>query len=157
MRPRFVITIEALPEKFGTPNVYRRLARLLKSVLRQYGFRCLYYTESLDEENEPGGAAAVEAIGGEHRECVFAGVRGCGAIAENVEHRAEHLCDHRVVIEHEDVRELELLRAAVEPTAPATPLDALPDPGARFGGGRIGRNDPCPCGSGRKFKKCHGA
>ena len=22
---------------------------------------------------------------------------------------------------------------------------------------KIGRNDPCPCGSGRKFKKCHGA
>jgi preprotein translocase subunit SecA len=22
---------------------------------------------------------------------------------------------------------------------------------------RTGRNDPCPCGSGRKFKKCHGA
>jgi preprotein translocase subunit SecA len=21
----------------------------------------------------------------------------------------------------------------------------------------IGRNDPCPCGSGKKFKKCHGA
>jgi hypothetical protein len=21
--------------------------------------------------------------------------------------------------------------------------------------GRVGRNDPCPCGSGRKFKKCH--
>ena len=20
-----------------------------------------------------------------------------------------------------------------------------------------GRNDPCPCGSGRKFKRCHGA
>ncbi len=20
--------------------------------------------------------------------------------------------------------------------------------------GRVGRNDPCPCGSGRKFKKC---
>jgi len=25
---------------------------------------------------------------------------------------------------------------------------------ARFAG--VGRNDPCPCGSGRKFKKCHG-
>ncbi|HKP96420.1 MAG TPA: SEC-C domain-containing protein [Fibrobacteria bacterium] len=23
--------------------------------------------------------------------------------------------------------------------------------------GKAGRNDPCPCGSGRKFKKCHGA
>ena len=22
--------------------------------------------------------------------------------------------------------------------------------------GKIGRNDPCPCGSGRKYKKCHG-
>jgi preprotein translocase subunit SecA len=24
-------------------------------------------------------------------------------------------------------------------------------------GPKIGRNDPCPCGSGKKFKKCHGA
>ncbi|MBI2013661.1 MAG: preprotein translocase subunit SecA [Candidatus Colwellbacteria bacterium] len=23
--------------------------------------------------------------------------------------------------------------------------------------GKIGRNDPCPCGSGKKYKKCHGA
>ena len=22
--------------------------------------------------------------------------------------------------------------------------------------GKIGRNDPCPCGSGKKFKHCHG-
>ena len=22
---------------------------------------------------------------------------------------------------------------------------------------RVGRNDPCPCGSGQKYKKCHGA
>jgi preprotein translocase subunit SecA len=21
---------------------------------------------------------------------------------------------------------------------------------------KIGRNDPCPCGSGKKYKKCHG-
>jgi uncharacterized protein len=21
---------------------------------------------------------------------------------------------------------------------------------------KVGRNDPCPCGSGRKFKQCHG-
>lgn len=23
-------------------------------------------------------------------------------------------------------------------------------------GGKIGRNDPCPCGSGKKYKKCCG-
>jgi preprotein translocase subunit SecA len=25
-----------------------------------------------------------------------------------------------------------------------------------FDGQRVGRNDPCPCGSGKKFKQCHG-
>jgi preprotein translocase subunit SecA len=22
---------------------------------------------------------------------------------------------------------------------------------------KVGRNDPCPCGSGKKYKNCHGA
>jgi preprotein translocase subunit SecA len=26
-----------------------------------------------------------------------------------------------------------------------------------FNGQKVGRNDLCPCGSGKKFKKCHGA
>ena len=30
------------------------------------------------------------------------------------------------------------------------------DPIRNFGN-RVGRNDPCPCGSGKKYKKCHGA
>jgi preprotein translocase subunit SecA len=25
------------------------------------------------------------------------------------------------------------------------------------GAAKVGRNDPCPCGSGKKYKKCHGA
>ena len=28
--------------------------------------------------------------------------------------------------------------------------------GTRATSGRVGRNDPCPCGSGKKYKKCHG-
>lgn len=27
---------------------------------------------------------------------------------------------------------------------------------ASHGGDKVGRNDPCPCGSGKKYKKCHG-
>jgi uncharacterized protein len=27
----------------------------------------------------------------------------------------------------------------------------------RRAGAKVGRNDPCPCGSGKKFKKCCGA
>jgi preprotein translocase subunit SecA len=29
--------------------------------------------------------------------------------------------------------------------------------GPRVTGEKVGRNDPCPCGSGKKYKKCHGA
>jgi preprotein translocase subunit SecA len=35
-----------------------------------------------------------------------------------------------------------------EPPA-ATPAAGFPD-------GKVGRNDPCPCGSGKKYKKCCG-
>jgi preprotein translocase subunit SecA len=30
-------------------------------------------------------------------------------------------------------------------------------PKQRRTGEKVGRNDPCPCGSGKKYKKCHGA
>lgn len=36
-------------------------------------------------------------------------------------------------------------------------LDHAPKPPQRRVGELPGRNDPCPCGSGKKFKKCHGA
>jgi hypothetical protein len=29
--------------------------------------------------------------------------------------------------------------------------------GVAYTGGKVGRNDPCPCGSGRKYKKCCGS
>ncbi len=35
------------------------------------------------------------------------------------------------------------------PEVPQQPLPVMPRR-------KVGRNDPCPCGSGRKFKKCHG-
>ena len=31
------------------------------------------------------------------------------------------------------------------------------NPPANMDWSSVGRNDPCPCGSGKKFKKCHGA
>jgi uncharacterized protein len=36
-------------------------------------------------------------------------------------------------------------------------LDHAPKPETRRVGPHPGRNDPCPCGSGKKYKKCHGA
>lgn len=44
------------------------------------------------------------------------------------------------------VQELRVLCAEALPAVAPRRVEKLP-----------GRNDPCPCGSGRKFKKCHGA
>jgi hypothetical protein len=35
--------------------------------------------------------------------------------------------------------------------------DEAEPPPAPAPSGKVGRNDPCPCGSGKKYKKCHGA
>jgi len=42
------------------------------------------------------------------------------------------------------------------PEASRTGAIAAPDTFVREGD-KVGRNDPCPCGSGKKYKKCHGA
>jgi preprotein translocase subunit SecA len=60
-------------------------------------------------------------------------------------------------------------RAAAPQASPFEPARGRPQQPARVGGDdakpvtvrrdepKVGRNDPCPCGSGKKYKKCHGA
>jgi len=67
--------------------------------------------------------------------------------AEDIEERAEHI-------------------ANVTYSAPTVTgeVETTTDPstfsqggaGAADGLPRVGRNDPCPCGSGKKYKQCHG-
>nr|WP_314540441.1 preprotein translocase subunit SecA [uncultured Massilia sp.] len=45
-----------------------------------------------------------------------------------------------------------LAPTAVTPNATAV----SEDPATTYMGVKVGRNDPCPCGSGKKFKACHG-
>jgi preprotein translocase subunit SecA len=40
--------------------------------------------------------------------------------------------------------------------APVGPRPQGPVGPIRNEGPKIGRNDPCPCGSGKKYKNCHG-
>ena len=51
--------------------------------------------------------------------------------------------------ERKKQRELEAARFAG--------ASASSEPVQRSAGSKVGRNDPCPCGSGKKYKKCHGA
>jgi preprotein translocase subunit SecA len=47
--------------------------------------------------------------------------------------------------------------AAAAPRPSRRPQPQIQVQPVRREGPKIGRNDPCPCGSGQKFKKCHGA
>ncbi len=49
-----------------------------------------------------------------------------------------------------------LVRPADEELSPPPGLDAYIPPPRPEPEYQAGRNDPCPCGSGKKFKKCHG-
>ena len=42
-------------------------------------------------------------------------------------------------------------------SAAERPPASAPDIDGRASSTTVGRNDPCPCGSGKKYKKCHGA
>jgi preprotein translocase subunit SecA len=69
----------------------------------------------------------------------------------------------RAVIEQAPAPALGLGRAngtASRPSGPQSPMSAgarMPAPGQAIGTGGPSRNAPCPCGSGRKYKRCHGA
>jgi preprotein translocase subunit SecA len=49
--------------------------------------------------------------------------------------------------------------AAAAGSTPSVAASATPFADGGSGGAvaKVGRNDPCPCGSGKKYKKCHGA
>ena len=60
--------------------------------------------------------------------------------AEAIEERAERISNVTYTHPNED-------GSVSEEADPATPANDVP---------KVGRNDPCPCGSGKKYKQCHG-
>jgi preprotein translocase subunit SecA len=69
-----------------------------------------------------------------------------------------------------ELPEMQMLHASANPSLEDTPARELPrgtirnarredtklDPKAPNTWGKVGRNDSCPCGSGKKYKQCHG-
>ena len=64
--------------------------------------------------------------------------------------RREAAAKQKMAFEHADAG------SAVPETGEAAPPPAAPQPMTRAQP-KVGRNDPCPCGSGKKYKQCHGA
>jgi uncharacterized protein len=84
---------------------------------------------------------------------------GCPLMRDHNPHRSpsggratHYLCSaYRQIFAHSEGRLREL---AVRVPPPVTPPPTAPEPERQVR--RVGRNDPCPCGSGLKYKKCCG-
>ena len=71
--------------------------------------------------------------------------------AEAIEQqRREAAAKQKMAFEHADAG------SAVPEAAEVPPQPVSPQPVTRAQP-KVGRNDPCPCGSGKKYKQCHGA
>ena len=62
--------------------------------------------------------------------------------------------------ENKDVNYQHAQASAIDEAAGSSPEQPEQKPAAQTpyvrGGRKVGRNDPCPCGSGKKYKQCHG-
>jgi preprotein translocase subunit SecA len=64
--------------------------------------------------------------------------------------RREELARQKMQLRHDEL-------SAIPESEPQQPAAArVPTPVVREGR-KVGRNDPCPCGSGKKYKSCHGS
>jgi len=75
--------------------------------------------------------------------------------AEAIEERAEHISNVTYTHPNDDGSVSEELG---KPSSEATLGSIAAGMTATLAGGvpKVGRNDPCPCGSGKKYKHCHG-
>jgi len=66
----------------------------------------------------------------------------------------------RMVTQHKDATNMGFNAPAQTQRPPGTPQEGEPRSGSAKqpvkADKKVGRNDPCPCGSGKKYKKCHG-
>ena len=92
-----------------------------------------------------------------------------GTLIEQVKHDSISILSRIRIQGEEDLSELEARRKKEQAMkfqhAEASALGSSPGGGEQAAeahtpfirdGRKVGRNEPCPCGSGKKFKQCHG-
>ncbi|MBI2485227.1 preprotein translocase subunit SecA [Candidatus Uhrbacteria bacterium] len=75
-------------------------------------------------------------------------------VANNFFKFAQHVAATR---EAEELAKSVFERRGIHLSAPAKTSDVISSAQPAVSVAKVGRNDPCPCGSGKKYKKCHGA
>ncbi len=161
------------PQKYFVPIEELKIngTTLLLTLRAMYAFRCLFLTDDNQCAIHP------EVIGGEDIRPPHCGYMGTlnaeygekgycriihtaakdGSIEKDIDSAIEmeaetsRLCFEQGVDTVDEAADavIEELKKRCKENAPGLfPKES--------GGEKTGRNDPCPCGSGKKFKKCHG-
>jgi tetratricopeptide (TPR) repeat protein len=129
---------------FAESGKHEQAVTQLEANLERYPGSCLTLIKS---------GAAFEALG--NTEGAEAAYRRALALAED-DTEGEVAFDQLAGL-LEDMGRLEDLRELLSPsTSVKRVIDAKPSIDTKPLAS-VGRNDPCPCGSGKKYKKCHGA
>ena len=100
--------------------------------------------------SEPGPAALPSSVGGNNGAGLNGGSSNGVASSIPVPTRAPSTTIDSLEEEFQRRKKRELQQARMAGAGEAT------ETAQRRTGEKVGRNDPCPCGSGKKFKKCHG-
>jgi preprotein translocase subunit SecA len=76
--------------------------------------------------------------------------------AEEIEQRAERIANVTYTHSNEDGSASSQSSPGADPAAQVAAEMSQRAQASAAGIPRVGRNDPCPCGSGKKYKVCHG-
>jgi preprotein translocase subunit SecA len=112
--------------------------------------RYLFHVQIQQSEAPPSPQAAPAGAAPQRQQMSSAAAAVASAAARVEEAAPQKLPDFARALERKQERQqkdLQFQAGAAQAEAPK-PVRA---------GAKVGRNDPCPCGSGKKYKKCHGA
>jgi len=174
--------VDAEWQRHVTALVMRRHAALTRSIVEDGGFDPVVFEPAEDTDVEPDDSGWAElapasralapwVAGFEHATACFPDLLEVDD--DEVQAALDRILRHLPP----DTDEERTQRAALDREAPVGSLDEAIDElvadvadieertrdlryqveTMRRDGPKVGRNDPCPCGSGRKFKHCHGA
>jgi len=117
-------------------NLWIEHVSVMEEKRQQAGFAGLQQTKPIDEYRR---------LGGEQLDLLISSIR----------HDVAHMIYHVAVVQ--DGSRQTPRQPAPSPMAQViSGRDSKPVSNAPDGVRKVGRNDPCPCGSGKKYKHCHG-
>jgi preprotein translocase subunit SecA len=111
--------------------------------------RYLYHVQIQQAEAPPPQAGPVQSAPAAPRR-VSGAAAAVASAAARAEESPQKLPDFARALERKQERQQKDLQYQTGPAQAEAPKPVR-------AGAKVGRNDPCPCGSGKKYKKCHGA